>query len=52
MVAAKNITGKAAKVRCPLPDIASTKSRPGAVVIEGVRGHHQLEPFSCGPAAV
>ena len=52
MDTAQNITDKAAKVRCPLPDIASTKSKPGSVVIEGIRGHHQLERFSCGPAAV
>ncbi len=39
-------------IRTPLKDATSTRSRPGGVVITGVRGRHQLDRYSCGAAAV
>ena len=36
----------------PIKDATSTRSRPGGVVITGIRGRHQLDKFSCGAAAV
>ena len=36
----------------PLPDISRTRSKRGAVVITGVKGYHQMDPYSCGAAVV
>lgn len=36
----------------PLPDISGTRAKHGAVVITGVKGYHQLDPYSCGASVV
>lgn len=36
----------------PLPDISRTRSKRGAVVITGIKGYHQMDPYSCGAAVV
>jgi len=35
----------------PVPDVTSTRSHYNSVVIAGVRGHHQMDRYSCGVAA-